>query len=262
MSRVGEDELGREALAGLQHRGVDGSFVQTDTVHRTGSARATLASDGSAGFEIAQDVAWDYLQWTLELAKLAGQADAICFGTLAQRSPTSRATIRRALRCSRPECLRILDVNLRAPFPSPEILEDSLRLANVLKLNDEELAFVLRACKLPPALEADAARMLQQHYGFQTVCITRGARGSVIAFGDKTVVHPGVAVEVIDTIGAGDAFTAALAVQLIAGSAPERVSEAANQVGAWVASQAGAMPAPNDSDWQRMRAIYGVPGRS
>ena len=261
VSRVGEDELGREALAGLQRRGVDGSFVQTDAVHRTGSARATLASDGSAGFEIAQDVAWDYLQWTPELAKLAGQADAICFGTLAQRSPGSRETIRRALGCSRPECLRILDVNLRAPFHSLKLLEDCLRRANVLKLNSEELPSVLRAGKLPAALASDAAPMLQRHYGLRTVCITRGAGGSVIAFGDKTVVHPGVAVEVVDTVGAGDAFTAALAVQLIAGSAPERVSEAANQVGAWIASQAGSMPFPNDAGWQRVRALYGVPGK-
>jgi fructokinase len=258
-SRVGDDELGREALAGLQRCGVDDSFVQTDAVHRTGSARATLASDGSAGFEIAQDVAWDYLQWTPELAKLAGQADAICFGTLAQRSPASRETIRWALGCSRPECLRILDVNLRVPFPSSEILEDSLRRANVLKLNNAELAFVLRACKLPSVPEADAARMLQRHFDFQAVCITRGARGSIIAFEVKTVVHPGVVVEVVDTVGAGDAFTAALAVQLISGSAAERVSEAANQVGAWVASQAGAMPVSNDSGWQRVRALYGAP---
>ena len=180
--------------------------------------------------------------WTPGLAKLAGQADAICFGTLAQRSPASRETIRRTLACSRPECLRILDVNLRAPFHSSEVLEDSLRRANVLKLNSEELPFVLRACKLPPVAETDAARMLQRHYGFKAVCITRGARGSVIAFGDETVVHPGVAVEVVDTVGAGDAFTAALAVQLIAGSSPERVSEAANQVGAWVASKPGLYP--------------------
>jgi fructokinase len=262
VSRVGDDQLGRDALAGIQRHGVDGSFVQTDAGHPTGSARAMLASDGSAGYAIAQDVAWDYLQWTPELAKLAGQADAICFGTLAQRSPASRETIRRALACSRPECLRILDVNLRAPFDSLEILKDSLGRANVLKLNSEELPLVLRACKLPPALETNAAKMLQRHYGFQTVCITRGARGSVIAFGDKTVVHPGVAVEVVDTVGAGDAFTAALAVQLIAGSGPERVSEAANQVGAWVASQAGAMPVPNGSGWERARALYGVPEQS
>jgi fructokinase len=261
VSRVGDDQLGREALAGLERHGVDGSFVQTDAGHPTGSARAMPASDGSVEYEIAQDVAWDYLQWTPELAKLAGQADAICFGTLAQRSPASRETIRRALACSRPECLRILDVNLRAPFDSLEILEDSLRRANVLKLNSEELPAVLRACKLPSVLEPDAAKMLQ-HFGFQTVCITRGARGSVIAFGDKAVVHPGVAVKVIDTVGAGDAFTAALAVQLIAGSEPERVSEAANQVGAWVASQAGAMPVPNGSGWERVRVLYGVPGQS
>ena len=262
VSRVGDDQLGREALAGLQRHGVDSSFVQTDAGHPTGSARAMPACDGSVEYEIAQDVAWDYLQWTPELAKLAGQADAICFGTLAQRSPASRETIRRALACSRPECLRILDVNLRAPFDSFDILEDSLRRANVLKLNSEELPAVLRACKLPSALETDAAKMLQRQYGFQVVCITRGARGSVIVFGDKTVVHPGVVVKVIDTVGAGDAFSAALAVQLIAGSEPERVSEAANQVGAWVASQAGAMPVPNGSGWERMRALYGVPGLS
>ncbi len=262
VSRVGDDQLGREALAGLQRHSLDGSFVQIDAGHPTGSARATLASDGSAGFEIAQDVAWDYLRWTPELAKLAGQADAICFGTLAQRAPASRETIRRALACSRPECLRILDVNLRPPFDSLEILEDSLRRANVLKLNREELPAVLRACKLPAALETDAVKMLRRQYGFQMVCITRGARGSVIAFGDKTVIHPGVVVEVVDTVGAGDAFTAALAVQLLAGSEPERVSEAANQVGAWVASQAGAMPIANGPGWERMRVLYGVPGQS
>jgi fructokinase len=261
-SRVGDDQLGHNARTELRGRGVEVSFIQTDTEHPTGSASATLASDGSAEFGIAQDVAWDYLEWTPELAKLAAEADAICFGTLAQRSPVSRETIRRVLGCSRPECLRILDVNLRAPFYSLEILEDSLRRANVLKLNSEELAFVLRACKLPAMAETDAARMLQRQYGFKAVCITRGARGSVIAFADETMVHPGVAVEVVDTVGAGDAFTAALAVQLIAGSAAERVSEAANQVGARVASQAGAIPAPNNSGWGRVRALYGVQERS
>ncbi len=262
VSRVGDDQLGREALAGLQRHGVDGTFIQIDPEHPTGSARAILASDGSAEYGIAEDVAWDYLQWTPELAKLAAEADAICFGTLAQRSPASRETIRRALACGRPQCLLILDVNLRVPFHSLEFLEDSLGRANILKLNSEELGYVLRACKLSAMAETDAMRMLQQQYGFKAVCITRGARGSVIAFGDKTVVHPGVAVDVVDTVGAGDAFTAALAVHLIAGSAPEHVSEAANQVGAWVASQAGAIPAANDCGWERVRALYGVPVRS
>jgi fructokinase len=262
VSRVGDDQLGREARAELERHGVDDSFVQADTEHRTGSARAILASDGSAEFGIERDVAWDYLQWTPELAKLAGQAEAICFGTLSQRSPASRETIRQALACSRRECLRILDVNLRTPFYSLGILADSLRHANVLKLNSEELPFVLRASKLPSVPESDAARVLQRHHNLRVVCITRGARGSIIAFGDEIVVHPGVAVEVFDTVGAGDAFTAALAVQLIAGAPSERVSEAANQVGAWVASQAGAIPVARDSGWKRMRALYCVSERS
>jgi len=262
VSRVGGDQLGREALAELERHGVDCSQVQTDAGHPTGSVRVTLASDGNAGYEITRNVAWDYLEWTPALAKLASEADAICFGTLAQRSPSSRETIRWALGCSRPECLRILDVNLRAPFASLEVLQDSTRRANVLKLNREELPFVLRAAMLPSVPEIDAARRLQRRYDLRAVSITCGARGSVIALGNETVVHPGVAVEVVDTVGAGDAFAAAMAVQLIAGAAPERVSEAANQVGAWVASQAGAIPASSSDGWERLRALYGVPERA
>ncbi len=262
VSRVGDDKLGREALAELERHGVDCSQIQTDAGHPTGSVRVTLASDGSAGYEITRDVAWDYLEWTPELAELTSEADAICFGTLAQRSPSSRETIRRALGCSRPECLRILDVNLRAPFLSPGVLADSMRRANVLKLNSEELPFVLRTAKLPSVAESDAARRLRRRYDFRAVSITRGARGSVIAFENETVVHPGVAVNVVDTVGAGDGFAAAMAVQLIAGAVPERVSEVANQVGAWVASQAGAIPASSSDGWERLRALYGVPERA
>lgn len=261
VSRVGDDQFGREARSQLERHGVDDSCVQTDARHKTGSATVSLASNGGARFTISPDAAWDHLEWTPQLAELAGQADAICFGTLAQRSPASRETIQRTLACSRPECLRILDVNLRRPFDNVEILADSLQGANVLKLSSEELPLVLRACNLPSLPEGEAARMLQQRYGLRAACITRGARGSVIAFEDATVTHPGVAVEVVDTVGAGDAFTAALAVQLLAGSPPERVSEAANRVGAWVASQAGAIPA-KDSGWERVRALYGVPERS
>jgi fructokinase len=257
-SRVGDDQLGREALAELERHEVDCSQVQTDTGHPTGSVRVTLAGDGSAGYEITRDVAWDYLEWTPELAKLAGEADAICFGTLAQRSPSSRETIRRTLAYSRPECLRILDVNLRAPFASLEVLEDSMRHANALKLNSEELPLLLRAAKLPSLAESDAARRLLRRYDLRAVSITCGARGSVIAFRNETVVHPGVAVEVVDTVGAGDGFAAAMAVQIIAGAAPEQVSEAANQVGAWVASQSGAIPASGSEGWERLRALYGV----
>jgi fructokinase len=258
VSRVGDDQLGREALARLRFLGIDSSFVQIDAAHATGTARAVLASDGSARFEIARQVAWDHLEWTPELAKLAAQEDAICFGTLAQRSPASRETIQRMLACSRPQCLRILDVNLRPPFDDAEVLEASLRRASVLKLNSEELPPVLRAARLPFAAESEAAPRLQRHYGFNAVCITRGAGGSIIAFENKTVVHPGVAVDVVDTVGAGDAFAAALTLQLIAGAAPERVSEAANQVGAWIASQAGAMPTSPASGHERIRALYGV----
>ena len=253
VSRTGNDHLGREARDTLLRHGLDLAYCQIDTAHATGSTQVSFTGDGSPQYAIAKDVAWDYLQWTPALAELAARADAVCFGTLAQRSPVSRETIRRFLEHTPAHCLRMFDVNLRAPFYSDAIVRESLSLANVLKLSCEELRPVLAALSLPLSAEVEAVSHLRRSYGLRAVCLTRGAQGSVIAVENEVVIHSGMTVDVADTVGAGDAFTAAVAMHLLAGSAAQVVSEAANSLGAWVASQPGAMPKLQEFDRNNMR---------
>ena len=192
VSRVGDDQLGREARAELNRHGVDSSFVQPDTRAPDRNGHSFPGDATEAPSSGSQPTLRGIISNGLRSSRNSPQRRT---PSALERSRNvrrqSRETIRRALACSRPECLRILDVNLRAPFDSLEILADSLRRANVLKLNSEELPFVLRASDLPPVPESDAARSLQRQYGLQAVCITRGARGSVIGFAEKTITHPG-----------------------------------------------------------------------
>jgi fructokinase len=257
VSRVGGDELGRAAQRQMADHGVEVSHLQMDSEHPTGSTTVSLACDGSATYAITENVAWDHLQWTPDLPELADRADAVCFGTLAQRSAATRNTIFRFLEHTRSSCLKVLDVNLRPPFFTPALLRESLEHADVLKLNQEELPEVLRANSLPSQSDEEAAaQTLRQHLDLRVVCITRGKQGSILADAHQTIVHAGTPVEVVDTIGAGDAFTAALTMQLLAGHPLEQVSQAANAVGAWLVSQSGAMPVPRAAERRRLRHAF------
>jgi fructokinase len=260
VSRVGTDELGHTAQRQLADHGVDISCLQVDPDHPTGSTTVSLSNEGVAKYSITENVAWDHLQWTPELPELAAQAEAVCFGTLAQRSLATRDTVTRFLEHTTSTCLKVLDVNLRPPFFDSVLLRKSLQQANVLKLSQEELAEVLRACSLPPQADEQAAQALRQHLDLQLVCITRGRGGSVMDSANQTVTHPGLNATVVDTIGAGDAFTATLAIQLVAGHPLEQVSQAANAVSAWIVSQAGAMPVPSAAERQRLRNAFGCRG--
>ena len=245
-SRVGRDELGRAASARLQRAGVDISHLQVDDNHPTGSTLVSVADDGAAAYEIVRDAAWDYLQWTPALAELAARTDAVCFGTLAQRSPATRAAIRQFLQHTSARCIRLLDANLRPPFWSAETVEQSLRLANVVKLNHLESAEIARVASIEAASDIEMAQALRRRYWLAAVCVTCGANGSILATEHNTSEHPGIPADVVDTIGAGDAFAAALAIQLLSASGPEAANRAANSVAAWVASRRGAMPAPDE----------------
>ncbi len=258
VSRLGADELGERARRTLQKHGLDVGYIQLDEQHPTGTVNVQLAADGSATYEIVKDVAWDYLEWSEGLEYIAGRADAVCFGSLVQRSSVSRETVQRFLDHTRADCLKIFDVNLRPPFSNAAVVRQSMRRADVLKLNHEEVPHVLEFCSLQASSDEDAARALQQHCDFKAVCITRGSNGSVIATPNEVRVHPGVTVDVADTIGAGDAFTASLALQMLLGAPIRSVSDAANGMGAWVASQKGAMPVPAPEEQRRLRGAYGV----
>jgi fructokinase len=241
-SRLGDDERGARAIDLLQAAGLTTSQLQVDEVRPTGTVEVRLDAEGKAAYRITEAVAWDDLRWTAGWEELAAQADAVCFGSLAQRSPQSRQTIERFLRATRPECLRVFDVNLRAPFYAPEVVRESLQLAGVVKLNDEELPLLRQLCGLRGGGDEASLQGLLRAYDLQLVCLTRGDRGSLLMTRDEAIRHPGFKTEVADTVGAGDAFTAALVHLYLRGASLSRISEAANRLGAWVASQVGAMP--------------------
>jgi len=242
-SRVGTDTLGQQALSHLKQLDLTTAYVQTDTTYPTGTVRVQVDEQGQPDFTIRENVAWDYLEWTPLWQELAAQADAVCFGTLAQRSPHSRYTIRRFLQATRSNTLRIFDVNLRQSFYSTEVLAESLNLAKMVKLNDDELPEVMNTLGLKSGNARICARRLIDDYQLKLVCVTRGERGSLLITEAEIVEHSGFRITVADTVGAGDAFTAALAHYYLRNASLEKISEAANRLGAWVAAQVGATPA-------------------
>lgn len=253
-SRVGSDRLGQEAIWQLASSGLDTSMIQQDQGNVTGTVRVEVDSKGQPEYKIVEDVAWDHLEWTPEWKTLAESADAVCFGSLAQRSPASRVTIREFLKAVPPHATRIFDVNLRQDFFSQEVLRDSAGQADILKLNHEEVPKLLECLGRGFDSDQDAARWLVKEFGIRIVCITRGAKGSLLVTATEQSEHPGFSVKVADTVGAGDAFTAALAHHAMRGASLNAMNEAANRLGAWVASQEGAMPGPDESVLGEIRA--------
>lgn len=264
-SRVGADALGNQVVDALEALPAESGFLQCDTEYATGTVTVAFRS-GEPEYTIHEPAAWDRLTLTPEWRELARAADAVCFGTLAQRAEASRGTIRAFLEETRRECLRVFDVNLRAPFWSGEVLRDSLGRATILKLNAGELPHVLvgtGACPYPTeAQDEDAllrgARRLLEQYPVEMVCITMGARGSLLVTRKGHDRHYGLETRVQDTVGAGDAFTAALTHYYLEGAPLAVLNEAGNRWGAWVASQSGGMPAMKAETLERVSVEIGA----
>jgi fructokinase len=264
-SRVGTDELGAQAQAELEGLPVECGFLQSDAEFATGTVTVTLR-DGEPEYTIHEPVAWDRLALTPEWRELAREADAVCFGTLAQRAEVSRETILGFLDATRRECVRVFDVNLRAPFWSGELLRGSLGRATILKLNAGELRQVLMGtgvCPYPTEAKHDdemlrGARRLLERYPVEMVCITLGGQGSLLVTRREHHRHHGLAATVKDTVGAGDAFTAALTHYYLEGAPLAVMNEAGNRWGAWVASQAGGMPPLGAETLERVTAEIGA----
>lgn len=241
-SRVGPDDLGANAVNRLRQLGLSSACVQLDQNYPTGTIRVTFGDDGEPRYEGTHDAAWDHLEWTPEWNEMAGTADAVGFGTLAQRSPTSRETIRTFLNNTRPDAFRLFDVNLRHSHFTPELLRESLDLANAVKLNETEMPRMNDLLGVGSRHAHAFAHRLIQVFDLQLVAITRGAHGSVMVTPDDVVDHPGIPAEVVDTVGAGDAFGAAMTHQFLRGRPLEEISQFANRVGSWMATQRGATP--------------------
>jgi fructokinase len=252
LSRIGRDDRGRKAVELLDPLPADTEFLQVDPVHETG--RVTVAfQNGQPHYTIHEPAAWDFMELSDEWVKLAERADAICFGSLAQRSLESRQTIQTLAAQTQAGSVRVFDVNLRAPFYSSEVVQESLELATVMKMNDAEVPLVLGLLGLqafdpqaPGALRAAAQRLLEEFPTLKMVAVTRGGAGSLLVSREAWHEHPGIPVKVADTIGAGDAFTAAMTHYLLRGADLATLNEAGNRWGGWVASQSGAMPDLDD----------------
>jgi fructokinase len=252
-SRLGNDPLGVEARESLDRLQIDASNVQTDPTNPTGTVVVQLAADGQPSYQIIEPVAWDFLEWTPAWQHLARHADAVCFGSLSQRSRISHETVRTFLRWTEPTALRVFDVTLRQNFYSRMVLEESIRFANIVKCNEEELTALVQVFSSAAKTIDEAAHWLLGSFDVELVCVTRGARGSILFSKRGSDIHPGLRVQVVDTVGAGDAFAAALVHHYLRGSSLKTINQAANQMGAWVASQARATPPANEELLERVR---------
>ena len=237
-TRVGDDQAGRDLRDEIEVAGLDVDLIQTDPKHPTGVVEVTL-EDGQPSYEI-HAAAWDHIEATPRLLDAARQADAVCFGTLAQRHDDSRQAIGAVLDAA-DNALKVFDVNLRQDFYDADILRASLRRADVVKLNGDEVREVGGLLSLPTEA-AEFAGRVRADFGVATVCVTLGEDGCALYEGEETARVERVEVDLVDAVGAGDAFTAALIVSTLAGYDLQTRGEIANAVGALVASRAGAMP--------------------
>ncbi len=244
VSRVGDDERGREAIAVLKEFGINTSLMQVDGGLPTGTVGVELNDAGKPHFTIYENSAWDELEWREELESRVVSSDAVSFGTLSQRGESSRTTIQRALRVAASAGIpRILDVNLRSPFFDDERIRDSISLASFLKLSDDEIAPVASACGIPiKDPHQDVLRALLEKMELDLVVMTRGAKGAVLILPDETVHQAGIPTEVRDTVGAGDAFTAAFLLGLLRGHDSAAILRMACERASQVCSMSGAVP--------------------
>lgn len=245
VSSVGKDMEGVGLKNFLLLEGLDLSYLLEDNLLPTSKVLVHLDEWNNATYEICGPVAWDNIFMTEELEKLALKAGLIVFGTLASRNKTTRNTLLRLLEIS--TAVKLLDVNLRAPYDTKELVQMLLQKADFVKLNDEELKRIAnwngRIGK-----EDELLYWLSDHYNCPSVCLTRGANGATLLFEGRMYRHPGFKVTAVDTVGAGDAFQAALIAKLSEGCSPEKSLEYASATGAFVASRTGAVPFYNRED--------------
>jgi len=246
-TRVGQDESGDEIIAFLVSQGLSIQLVQRDSLRPTGTVTVSPGSPSTTNYVFLENSAWDYLEPQLALLDAVRAARAICFGTLAQRRSATRSTIQKCLQVKSKDCLVVYDVNLRPPFFAKDWIVKSLEQAKVVKLNDDEVKVLSQLLDFQSVDEIRFAKgLLDKFRQLELVCITRSGRGCLAVTCDETIEIPGVPIQVADTVGAGDAFTAAIIFGRLENWPLVTTLELANQFGSLVASRPGAMPSLRD----------------
>jgi len=241
ITRVGDDDFGRAIRQRFEEQGIADGTVQTDSMVPTGTVTVSLAGNGIPNYVIHEDVAWDEIQITPMALNAVEEADAICFGSLAQRREPSRATIQKLVAAASPNALRVFDINLRQKYFSGEIIEQSLRLANVLKLNDSELPILAKIFSLTGSIREQISQLAMK-FDLQLIALTRGPAGSLLFQDGRWSDCPSVPIEVVDTVGAGDAFAAILVLGLLHKMELDDINALADEVARYVCSCTGATP--------------------
>lgn len=240
ISAIGKDDLGEEVLEVLKGKPLQ--YMLEETNYPTGTVKVTLNGNGIPEYEICENVAWDNIPLTAGMKELAKQADAVCFGSLAQRHQVSRSTIQAFVGLVDTNALKIFDINLRQSFFNKAIIVDSLQMANVLKINEEELVRVAELLDITDVGERLVCQRLMDNYDLKIVVLTRGENGSFVFSKDGSSFLDTPKVKVADTVGAGDSFTGAFVAGLLNGDDIAKAHKRAVEVSAYVCTQKGAMP--------------------
>ncbi len=240
ISRLGRDKLGIRALETISELSMDPSFIQWDDKHPTGTVEVSLDDSHNPDYHIVPDVAYDFIEPYDELFRLAPQVQCLCFGTLIQRSETSRRTLARLLAAA-PGSVKVLDINLRKDCYSDETVRLSLQEADILKLNDDEMRLLQEMLGMSSSDAPAFSREIMSSWSLSHCMVTFGSRGAFVASNEREAVYsPGYMVDVVDSCGSGDAFTAGFVHKLLAGAPLAECTDFANVMGALVATREGA----------------------
>ena len=239
VSAISDDPLGNEINEILSTKNLHTALAEVSAP--TGTVQVTLDAAGVPSYDITENVAWDMIPFTPALEEMAKETEAVCFGTLAQRSEISRNTIMKFISCMPADSLKVYDINLRQNYYSEEIIRKSLEVSDILKINDEELETVSALLGLE-GTQTERCRTLVDMFNLRLVILTKGAEGSDVVTSDAVHTIVPEKITVVDTVGAGDAFTAAFIISYLRGDSVENAHKKAGVVSSYVCTKSGAMP--------------------
>jgi fructokinase len=238
ITRIGDDEKGRELKDIFASYGVCTDYFQTDDQHETGKVFAHPNEHNEVVYDIVKPVAWDFIEWKQDYADLVAKADYFIFGSLTARSPVSKHTLLQLIEAAKH---KVLDINLRVPYYDKDIVEELLGKTDFLKLNSGELELITNWFGSYTNVN-DSIQLLADRFSLPVIVVTMGGDGAVLYKNGKFYKHPGFVVKVRDTVGSGDAFLAGLLSKLMNNESPDDALLYANALGAFIATQTGACP--------------------
>ena len=240
VSALGEDKLAEETIEALKEH--DLNYLMPRVKYPTGTVQVQLDEQGIPTYDIKENVAWDNIPFDDDIAEIARNCRAVCFGSLAQRNVVSRETIQKFLDATPADCLKIFDINLRQQFYTQEILRESFQRCNILKINDEELVLIGRMFGYPGLDIENKCWLILGKYNLDMLVLTCGTNGSYVFTPGHVSFQETPKVKVADTVGAGDSFTGSFVGSILNGKSVPEAHRTAVQVSAYVCTQNGAMP--------------------